>query len=52
MMKNWTKQEWGHREQHIRGARKEGRGGREEKEEGYVMEDLKRKLRIQPLEVK
>lgn len=31
MMRNWTKQELGHREQHIRGAREEGQGGREEK---------------------
>lgn len=31
MMRNWTKQEQGHREQHIRGAREEGQGGREEK---------------------
>lgn len=29
MMRNWTKQEQGHKEQHIRGARKEGQGGRE-----------------------
>lgn len=52
MMRNWTKQERGHREQHIRGAREEVQTGREEKEEGSVMEGLKRELRVQPPEVK
>lgn len=32
MMRNWTKQEQGQKEQHIRGAREEGQGGREGRE--------------------
>lgn len=31
----------GHRQQHLTGARTEGQGGREEEEEGGVMEDSK-----------